>query len=85
MTEVVCEFTAPGPPEFRQKAEKVKITVGSRRENFPHETSVEFKNICTRPKKSLVWTFPRRDPTGKLTFFFPAEILGVQIFCPLPY
>jgi len=62
----------PGPPEFRQKAEKVKITVGSRRENFPHETSVEFKNICTRPKKSLVWTFPRRDPTGKLTFFYPA-------------
>jgi len=73
MTEVVCEFTAAdGPPEFRQKAEKVKITVGSRRENFPHETSVEFKNICTRPKKSLVWTFPRRDPTGKLTFFYPA-------------
>jgi len=62
----------PGPPEFRQKAEKVKITVGSRRENFPYETSVEFKNICTRPKKSLVWTFPRRDPTGKLTFFYPA-------------
>ena len=35
MTEVVCEFTAPGPPEFRQKTEKVKITVGSRRENLP--------------------------------------------------
>ena len=79
MTKVVWEFTAhtdnPGPPKLRQKAagqKKVNLTVGSRRENFPHETLVEFKNICTRQKKSLVWTFPRRDPTGKLTFFYPA-------------
>ena len=87
MTEVVCEFTAPGPPEFRQKAEKVKITVGSRRENFPYETSVEFKNICTRPKKKSRVDIPMTRSDWETDLFlsccFLPKFWGSRVICPL--